>query len=60
MMDLNQMAQEAFRVASPQGFEWLSFGTKAIYLVIYLGITWKLLNVAQQKIEASKQEKRGE
>ncbi len=60
MMDLNQMAQEAFRMVSPEGLEGLSFGIKAIYVMIYFGITWKLLNVAQQKIEGAKKKQRGE
>lgn len=60
MMDINQMANEAFRIVSPEGLEWLSFGAKAAYVVIYLGITWKLLNIADEKIQAVKEKKRGE
>lgn len=60
MMDLNQMANEAFRITSPDQLEWWSFGIKALYIVIYGGITYQLLSAAQRRIGKSKEGKGSE
>ena len=39
---------------------WLSVGAKAVYLVVYFAISYKLLDVATQKIKEGKENQKGD
>ena len=51
MMDLVSLANDQLSLPNPMLLGWMKFGAQAIYVVVYFGITWKLLSVAQTKIE---------
>lgn len=60
MMDLVSLANEQLSLSSSMLLGWMKFGVQAIYVVIYFGITWKLLTIAQTKIEDHQRDKKGE
>lgn len=33
---------------------WASFAAKSLYMMVYLGVTWQLINVATDKIKKKK------
>lgn len=49
------MIKQLLFEASQFNLGWLSFTAKTVYMMVYLGVTWQLINVATDKIKEKKE-----